>query len=69
MQHLFGSRREELIDCLMEIQKLLESEIDVRLFAFEPMEARGCTGHPSLADHEKIAGVLIPFFKGILEDR
>ena len=65
---LLGERREELIGCLREVEKLLKPAIEVKLFEFEPMESHGCTGHPSLADHDKIASALIPFFKEILED-
>jgi hypothetical protein len=65
---LLGERRQELISCLREIKESLSPGMEIRIFEFEPMEAHGCTGHPSLADHEKIAGALIPFFKEILED-
>ncbi len=38
----------------------------VALYFFQPMNARGCTGHPSVEDHEILAKELIPFFNDLL---
>lgn len=38
----------------------------VALYFFKPMQARGCSGHPSLEDHAVLAKELIPFFKKLL---
>jgi hypothetical protein len=34
----------------------------VALFFFQPMQARGCGGHPNVEDHEILAKELEPFF-------
>jgi hypothetical protein len=31
------------------------------------MQAKGCTGHPSVEDHEVLAKELIPFYKQLLQ--
>jgi hypothetical protein len=31
------------------------------------MQAHGCTGHPSVNDHEILAKELVPFFKELLK--
>jgi len=35
----------------------------VALFFFEPMQARGCMGHPNVEDHAVLAQQLLPFFE------
>jgi hypothetical protein len=31
------------------------------------MQAKGCTGHPSVEDHAVLANELLPFFKQLLQ--
>jgi hypothetical protein len=40
----------------------------VALFFFSPMQARGCTGHPSVEDHAIMAEQLLPFFQKLLHE-
>ena len=67
---LNGSRREQLQNCLTtikrEVDSLFPSAKPVALFFFQPMQARGCTGHPSVEDHAILAEQLIPFFQKLL---
>jgi hypothetical protein len=39
----------------------------VALYFFKPMQARGCTGHPSVEDHALLARELEPFFRELLK--
>ena len=65
-----GSRRILLQNCLQTVKSKTDSSYPadkpVALFFFEPMQARGCGGHPSVEDHAILAGELIPFFKKLL---
>lgn len=38
----------------------------VALHFFQPMQARGCSGHPNVEDHAILANELLPFFKNLL---
>ncbi|RYE27397.1 MAG: GDSL family lipase [Sphingobacteriaceae bacterium] len=65
-----GSARTTLEKCLNQIKKETDSkypsDIPVSTFFFEPMEAHGCDGHPSVEDHRILAEQLTPFFKKLL---
>lgn len=65
-----GSRRETLERCLtaVKIKTDLKYPLDKKLvlFFFEPMQARGCGGHPNVEDHAILAKELEPFFKSLL---
>lgn len=61
-----GENQEILVECLREVQKELEPQIEVRLFEYEPFEASGCTGHPSIDDHQRISETLIPIYESML---
>ena len=63
-----GENHKVLVECLNEIQQALKPEIEVDIFDLEPFAASGCTGHPSIDDHRRIADALIPTFKFILEN-
>lgn len=63
-----GEKHEVLIDCLKEIQRKLQPEIEVKIIDLDPFSATGCTGHPSIMEHQGIAEALIPAFKSILEN-
>ena len=62
-----GEKGELLISCLKEIQEEWSEKHPVALFEFEPLEARGCTGHPSLDDHKLLAEQLIPVYEKLLK--
>lgn len=55
----------ELIEILKEIQKALANR-PIEVFEFEKMEVQGCTGHPSVEDHQQMAAQLLPFYKTLL---
>lgn len=65
-----GSRRLTLQNCLTavktNIDRVYKKDKPVALFFFQPMQARGCGGHPSVEDHAILAEELIPFFKHLL---
>ena len=66
-----GQRREQLQNCITAVKhgvdRLYSSDKPVAIHFFKPMQARGCTGHPSVEDHEIMANELIPFFKKLLQ--
>ncbi|QEM10864.1 SGNH/GDSL hydrolase family protein [Mucilaginibacter rubeus] len=66
-----GNSREILQRCLSRIKATADTtypkDRPVATFFFEPMEAHGCSGHPSVADHQILAEELKPFFAGLLK--
>jgi hypothetical protein len=67
---LHDQKRALLQNCLtavkVKIDALFLSAKPVALYFFQPMQARGCTGHPSVEDHAILANELISFFKKLL---
>lgn len=67
---LNGDKRISLQNCLtavkQKIDALYPSDKPVALYFFNPMQPRGCSGHPSVEDHAIMANELIPFFKKLL---
>ena len=61
-----GENQKTLVECLRQVKKELETEIDVHLYEYEPFDASGCTGHPSIDDHQRISETLIPVYESIL---
>jgi Carbohydrate esterase 2 N-terminal/GDSL-like Lipase/Acylhydrolase family len=65
-----GSKRETLQHCLMAVKMKTDqkypSDKKLALFFFEPMQARGCGGHPNVEDHAILATELEPFFKSLM---
>ena len=49
------------------IDKLYPAAKPVQLYFFNPMTARGCSGHPSVEDHAILANELIPVFSKLLK--
>ncbi|WP_121357367.1 SGNH/GDSL hydrolase family protein [Flavisolibacter nicotianae] len=66
-----GDARILLQNCLAavkgRIDALYPSAKPVAVFFFQPMRARGCSGHPNVEDHGIMAAELIPFFKNLLQ--
>lgn len=62
-------------DILEKSLELIKSKIDsiypsdqsVKTFFFPPMEAHGCSGHPSVEDHQILAMQLKPFYEELLK--
>ena len=69
---LNGDHRQILQNCLTAIKQSIDAFYPltkpVALYFFAPMQARGCTGHPSVEDHDKLAKQLEPFFKSLLDE-
>ncbi|MDO1446543.1 GDSL-type esterase/lipase family protein [Rhodocytophaga aerolata] len=67
---LTGKTREMLQNCLLSIKASIDRQYPqdkpVALFFFEPMQARGCTGHPNVEDHAILAKQLLPFFEKLI---
>jgi hypothetical protein len=67
---LNGDRRISLQNCLAAVKKKIDSlypsDEKVALYFFNPMQPRGCGGHPSVEDHATLAEELTPFFKSLL---
>jgi hypothetical protein len=65
-----GERRTLLQNCLKAVKegvdKVSSPGKPVALYFFQPMQARGCTGHPSVEDHGMMAEELVPFFRKLL---
>jgi hypothetical protein len=68
---LHNNKRSLLQNCLSAIKEKVDSLFPaakpVALHFFQPMQAKGCTGHPSVADHEVLANELIPFYRKLLQ--
>ena len=68
---LNGETRNSLQNCLTAVKEKVDSlnpsDRKVALFFFEPMQAHGCSGHPSVEDHAVLAKQLEPFFKELLQ--
>jgi hypothetical protein len=66
-----GTSGNLLQNCLTAVKQnvdaLYPSSKPVALFFFKPMQAHGCTGHPSVADHAILAEELVPFLKPMLQ--
>lgn len=66
-----GEARALLQNCLAAVKgrvdTLYPSAKPVAVFFFQPMKARGCSGHPNVEDHGIMAAELIPFFKTLLQ--
>lgn len=65
-----GTNRVTLQNCLTavkeQINALYPTDKPVALYFFQPMQARGCTGHPNVEDHAILAKELAPFFQKLL---
>lgn len=66
-----GSARFTFQNCLTAIKEKIDAlypaDKPVAIFLFEPMQARGCSGHPNVEDHGLMANQLLPFFKNLVE--
>ena len=49
-----------------KIDAAYQGDKPVALYFFQPMQARGCSGHPNIEDHAILAEQLVPFFKNLL---
>ncbi|WP_205502213.1 SGNH/GDSL hydrolase family protein [Rufibacter psychrotolerans] len=67
---LNGPKKQTLENCLTAVKQQIDvaypTHKPVALHFFTPMQASGCTGHPSVAEHGVMAAELEPFFKSLL---
>jgi lysophospholipase L1-like esterase len=65
-----GKNRTLLQNCLTAVQQKTNAgypaDKPVAVYFFQPMQARGCSGHPSVEDHALLAQELAPFFQKLL---
>ena len=65
-----GAARSLLQNCLIAVKNAVGAirpgARPIALFFFDPMQASGCTGHPSVAEHSRMAESLLPFFRKLL---
>ena len=66
-----GESRILLQNCLQVVKSAIDHSYPgskpVAVYFFQPMQARGCSGHPNVEDHAILADELVPFFKDLLE--
>lgn len=66
-----GEKRDLLQKCLEKVKETVDkkhpADKPIALHIFKEMQARGCTGHPSVADHKIMADELIPFFRDLIK--
>ncbi|KAA5541218.1 SGNH/GDSL hydrolase family protein [Adhaeribacter rhizoryzae] len=67
---LNGKNRQTLQNCLTAVKSKIDAayptDKPVALYFFQPMRARGCSGHPNVEDHAILAQELVPFFKKLI---
>jgi len=65
-----GDQRILLQNCIVAVKKKIDSlypsDKPLVLYFFKPMQPRGCSYHPSIADHAILAEELTPFFRMLL---
>ena len=57
-----------LLPCLEKVKDHFINTHSISIFEFNPMQANGCDGHPSLKDHQVMAEELIPFYANVLQN-
>ncbi|WP_161888382.1 SGNH/GDSL hydrolase family protein [Pontibacter russatus] len=66
-----GNNREVLQEALTTVKEQVDAsypaDAPVALHFFGPMQASGCSGHPSVAEHAVLAKELVPFFRKLLK--
>lgn len=66
-----GNNRQTFQNALTEIKAQIDARHPavppVALHFFQPMQASGCTGHPSVEEHAVLARELVPFFNQLLQ--
>lgn len=67
---LNGKSRTLLQNCLTAVKQKTDAgypaDKPVAVYFFQPMQAKGCSGHPSVEDHAVLAKELAPFFQKLL---
>lgn len=65
-----GEKGETFLSCLNAVKSHFSKEgngkKDIAVYNFESIVPHGCGSHPDKEDHEKMASVLIPFYKDVM---
>lgn len=56
-----------LLGCLQKVKAHFDTDHTVAIFEFDPMQPKGCGGHPDLNDHKVMADELVPFYTDVLK--
>jgi len=66
-----GKNRTLLQNCLTAVKQQTDAgystDKPVAVYFFQPMQARGCLGHPNVEDHALMAKELEPFFRKLIQ--
>ncbi|GGF27806.1 SGNH/GDSL hydrolase family protein [Hymenobacter cavernae] len=66
-----GKNRTLLQNCLTAVKQKTDASFPtdkpVAVYFFQPMQARGCLGHPNVEDHAIMASELEPFFRKLIQ--
>jgi hypothetical protein len=66
-----GKNRTLLQNCLTAVKQQTDAgyptDKPVAVYFFQPMQAHGCSGHPSVEDHAILAKEIEPFFQKLLQ--
>lgn len=65
-----GKENDLLIECLKKVQSYFSDNLDksIPIFQYGSLYTNGCSYHPSVEDHGKMAKELTPFFKSLLNN-
>ena len=61
-----GEKGEWLSECLNKVKDNFADEHTVEVFEFKTITPHGCGSHPDIDDHNKMAEMLTPFYKELL---
>lgn len=64
-----GDRNKILVECLKEVKNFFNNDtkhLPIEIFEFPEMKPKGCGYHPSIEDDKKMADLLLPFYKKLL---
>jgi len=67
-----GERAVVFEDCLNKVKNAFANDKahkPIQIFKFKPMTAKGCSGHPDVADHKVLADEYAPFLKSLLHEK
>ena len=68
-----GERGLILASCLKKVQakiaELMPDKKKIKVFEFKSVSATGCSGHPNIEEHTKMAQQLLPFMQQVLAEQ
>ena len=66
-----GDRNKIFVECLKEVKAFFNNDTKhkpIEIFEFPEMKSAGCGYHPSIEDDKKMADLLYPFYKNLLNN-